>query len=71
VYSWYKSQSSSKVVVADELKINNFKGDTVTRSYKIYEEIQKEVVAFCEANKKYKGQDIISQALFEFIEKYK
>ncbi|TGA61446.1 hypothetical protein E5F31_06275 [Clostridioides difficile] len=71
VYNWYESQSSSKVVVADELKINNFKGDTVTRSYKIYEEIQKEFVAFCEANKKYKVQDIISQALFEFIEKYK
>ena len=71
VYSWYKSQSSSKVVVADELKINNFKGDTVTRSYKIYEDIQKEFLAFCEANKKYKVQDIISQALFEFIEKYK
>ncbi|MDS6330266.1 hypothetical protein REJ83_018345 [Clostridioides difficile] len=71
VYSWYKSQSSSKVVEADKLKINDFEGDTVTRSYKIYEDVQKEFVAFCEANKKYKVQDIISQALFEFIEKYK
>ncbi|MDV9712530.1 hypothetical protein RHG40_20575, partial [Clostridioides difficile] len=71
VYSWYKSQSSLKVVEADKLKINDFKGDTVTRSYKIYEDVQKDFVAFCEANKKYKVQDIISQALFEFIEKYK
>lgn len=71
VYSWYESQSSNKVVVADKLKINDFEGDTVTRSYKIYEDVQKEFVAFCEANKKYKVQDIVSQALFEFIEKYK
>ncbi|HDF2670722.1 hypothetical protein [Clostridioides difficile] len=71
VYSWYKSQSSSKVVEADKLKINDFKGDTVTRSYKIYEDVQKDFVAFCEVNKKYKVQDIVSQALFEFIEKYK
>ncbi|HDO9660872.1 TPA: hypothetical protein P5Q24_003881 [Clostridioides difficile] len=71
VYSWYKSQSSSKVVEADKLKINDFEGNTVTRSYKIYEDVQKEFVDFCEANKKYKVQDIISQALFEFIEKYK
>lgn len=71
VYSWYKSQSSLKVVEADKLKINDFKGDTVTRSYKIYEDVQKDFVTFCEVNKKYKVQDIISQALFEFIEKYK
>ncbi|HHS9374786.1 TPA: hypothetical protein ACTWRU_003733, partial [Clostridioides difficile] len=71
VYSWYESQSSNKVVEADKLKINDFEGDTVTRSYKIYEDVQKDFVAFCEANKKYKVQDIISQALFEFIEKYK
>lgn len=71
VYSWYKSQSSLKVVEADKLKINDFEGDTVTRSYKIYEDVQKDFVVFCEANKKYKVQDIISQALFEFIEKYK
>ncbi|MGO0904090.1 hypothetical protein ACYZFO_18625 [Clostridioides difficile] len=71
VYSWYKSQSSLKVVVADKLKINDFKGDTVTRSYKIYEDVQKDFVAFCEANKKYKVQDIISQALRDFMDKYK
>ncbi|MDX5760297.1 hypothetical protein SIK68_18945 [Clostridioides difficile] len=71
VYRGYESQSRNKVVGADKLKINDFKGNTVTRSYKVYEDIQKEFVAFCEANKKYRVQDIISQALKDFMDKYK
>lgn len=71
VYSWYESQSSNKVVGADKLNIDDFEGNIVTRSYKIYEDIQKEFVAFCEANKKYRVQDIISQALKDFMDKYK
>lgn len=71
VYSWYELQSSNKVVGADKLHIDDFKGDIVTRSYKVYEDIQKEFVGFCEANKKYRVQDIISQALREFMDKYK
>ncbi|MCC0705232.1 hypothetical protein IC213_19430 [Clostridioides sp. ES-S-0049-02] len=71
VYSWYESQSSNKVVGADKLNIDDFEGNIVTRSYKVYEDIQKEFVAFCEANKKYRVQDIISQALKDFMDKYK
>ncbi|MGG5404966.1 hypothetical protein ACQZSR_18890 [Clostridioides difficile] len=71
VYSWYESQSSNKVVGADKLNIDDFTGDIVVRSYKVYEDIQKEFVAFCEANKKYRVQDIISQALKDFMDKYK
>ncbi|MCC0785150.1 hypothetical protein IR152_19400 [Clostridioides sp. ES-S-0108-01] len=71
VYSWYESQSSNKVVGANKLNIDDFKGNIVTRSYKVYEDIQKEFVIFCEANKKYRVQDIISQALKDFMDKYK
>ncbi|HFL2404841.1 TPA: hypothetical protein ACG3PH_003765 [Clostridioides difficile] len=71
VYKWYESQSSNKVVEADKLNIDDFKGNIVTRSYKVYEDIQKEFVAFCEANKKFRVQDIISQAIREFMDKYK
>ncbi|WP_235640329.1 hypothetical protein [Clostridioides difficile] len=34
VYSWYESQSSNKVVGADKLNIDDFKGNIVVRSYK-------------------------------------
>ncbi|HBG4973707.1 TPA: hypothetical protein KQF34_003532 [Clostridioides difficile] len=70
VYKWYESQSSNKVVVAGKLNIDDFKGNIVTRSYKVYENVQKEFVAFCEANKKYRVQDIVSQALKDFMDKY-
>lgn len=68
VYSWYLE--SSNEVVNDNLKINDFEGEVVTRSYKIYEPIQKEFAEYCSSSK-YRVQDLISQALKEFLEKYR
>lgn len=68
VYKWYQ-ESSNKVVTGD-LTIDNFEGKVVTRSYKIYEDIQKEFAEFC-ASSKYRVQDLVSQAIKEFLEKYK
>lgn len=71
MYNWYKLQSSNKVVEAEKLKIEDFEGDLVVRSYKLYEPIQKEFTDFCKSNNKYKVQDILCQAIKEFLEKYK
>lgn len=71
MYNWYKLQSSNKVVETEKLKIEDFKGDLVVRSYKLYEPIQKEFTDFCKVNNKYKVQDILCQAIKEFLEKYK
>ena len=71
MYNWYKLQSSNKVVETDKLKIDDFEGDIVVRSYKLYEPIQQEFTDFCKVNNKYKVQDILSQALKEFLDKYK
>ena len=70
MYNWYKLQSSNKVVETEKLKIDDFEGDIVVRSYKLYESIQKEFTEFCKINNKYKVQDILSQALKEFLDKY-
>lgn len=70
MYNWYKLQSSNKVVEAERLSIEDFDGDIVVRSYKLYEPIQKEFADFCKVNNKYKVQDILSQALKEFLDKY-
>lgn len=70
MYEWYKLESSKKVVATESLKIDDFKGDIVVRSYKLYETIQKDFTDFCKANNKYKVQDILSQAIKEFLEKY-
>ena len=70
MYNWYKLQSSNKVVQTEKFKVDDFEGDIVVRSYKLYEPIQKDFLEFCKRNNKYKVQDILSQALKEFLDKY-
>ena len=71
MYDWYKLQSSNKVVQAEKFEVDDFEGDIVVRSYKLYEPVQREFLEFCKRNNKYKVQDILSQALKEFLDKYK
>jgi len=59
LYSWYL-ESSKKVVATEKLNISDFEGDLVTRSYKLYEPIQKDFAEFCKKNNKYKVGDIIT-----------
>ena len=70
MYDWYKLQSSNKVVQTEKFKVDDFEGNIVVRSYKLYEPIQREFLEFCKKNNKYKVQDILSQALKEFLDKY-
>lgn len=70
IYLWYKNQEKQNQE-SDKLVIDDFEGDVISRSFKIYEPIQKEFVEFCKANNKYKIQDIISQFIKEGLEKYK
>lgn len=70
MYEWYKLKSSNNVVENKKLIIEDFDGDVVVRSYKLYEPIQKEFAEFCKGNK-YKVQDLLSQAIKDFLDKYK
>lgn len=69
VYGWYQ-KSRNNIVVEDKLEIDDFEGKVVVRSYKLYEPIQKEFAEFCSISK-YRVQDILSQVLREFLDKYK
>ena len=71
MYNWYKLQSSNKVVQTEKFKVDDFEGEIVVRSYKLYEPIQKDFLEFCKRNNKYKVQDILSQFIKEGLEKYK
>ena len=71
MYNWYKLQSSNKVVQTEKFKVDDFEGDIVVRSYKLYEPIQREFLEFCKKNNKYKVQDILSQFIKEGLEKHK
>lgn len=69
VYSWYELQNN--VVEKVELRIDSNNNDTVTRSFKIYEDIYKEFIELCDKHNTFKKQDILSQAIKEFVNKYK
>ena len=71
MYNWYKLQNSNDVVEANRFAIKEFKGDTVARSFKLYDSVQKDFMKFCKKNNKYKVQDILSTLLDEAMKKYK
>lgn len=54
-----------------DINIKKFGGNTVSRCYRIYEEVQKEFSKFCKENSNYKVQDILSRALYEYMENNK
>ena len=53
------------------IDITTFTGDTANRSFRIDSNVLKDFNTFCKKNKKYKKQDLLSQAIHEFIDKYK
>ncbi|MGL5713753.1 MAG: hypothetical protein ACRCXT_19115 [Paraclostridium sp.] len=71
VYKWYEKEHEVIDVTPNELKIDTFEGEAVSRAYKFYPDVQKDFIEFCKKNKQYKSQDIICQALKEFMDKYK
>ena len=54
-----------------ELELLEFDCDTVTRAYRMYEDVQKDFKIFCKKHSEYKVQDIVSTALVEFMNKRK
>ena len=52
---------------SSELNIKKFEGKTVSRCYRLYEEVQKDFSKFCKENSNYKVQDILSMALYEYM----
>lgn len=54
-----------------DIDLTTFTGTTENRSFRVDSNVLKEFNSFCKKNKKYKKQDLLSQALKEFIDKYK
>lgn len=71
VYKWYEKEHEVIDITPQELKIDKFEGKAIPRSYKFYPDIQNDFIEFCKKHKQYKSQDIICQALKEFMDKYK
>ena len=54
-----------------DINILEFDCNTVTRAYRMYEDVQKDFKIFCKKHSEYKVQDLISTALVEFMNKRK
>lgn len=65
-----KEATPAKSAIKD-IELMSFTGDTANRSFRIDSNVLKDFNTFCKRNKKYKKQDLLSQAIQEFIDKYK
>lgn len=71
VIDWYEKKQKN-VIEIPELKINAraLHGNLTLKTYKLYESAIKKITDFIEKHPQFKQQDIISQALIEFAERY-
>lgn len=67
---WYELQKSVIDVTPPKLDIPPTDAEPVTRSFKIYPDVNEDFKEFCSKNNNYKVQDIISFAIRQFLEKY-
>lgn len=69
--NWYSKQKD--IIESSNLKIdrNKFTGEIKVTTIRIYEDVWKSFKKFSEEFKEYKNQDLLSQALLEFLYKYK
>lgn len=63
---------NKNIIDIPELKIDseNFTGDIKAKTFKVYQSVLDDFIEFSEKNN-YKMQDLISQAIYEFVNKYK
>lgn len=70
MFQWYELQKSVIDVTPSKLNIPPTDAEPVTRSFKIYPDVNEDFKNFCSKNNNYKVQDIISFAIREFLDKY-
>lgn len=71
MWSWFSKQKN--IVEPLELKISReqFEGEIVAKTFRVHKNILNEFLQFADDNKQYKQQDLVSKALYEFLQKYK
>ena len=73
MYKWYELQKSNENIIDIEipkLEILPTSQEAVSRSFKVYKDVMDEFSDFCKKNNNYKVQDILTQAMREFLDKY-
>jgi hypothetical protein len=71
VINWFDDMQLHNEKVKSEFKIRDFKKDeAISRTFVVYSKVLERYINFCETHEAYKRQDIFSQALVEFLDKY-
>lgn len=69
---YIRNKNIIDIDVSNKLEINlSGTDEVITRTIKIYKGINENWKVFCDKNKQFKMQDLYSQALYEFMIKYK
>ena len=63
--------TNTTTATSSKLKVKKLKGNKVTRSFTLNEQVQKDFKAFCKANSEYEVGEILATAMLEYMEKYK
>lgn len=74
IIQWFnKEKKEENIIDLPELKIDKtkFKDDVKVTTVRLYSNIKEEFKKFAEKYPEYKSQDLYSQALLEFMQKYK
>lgn len=71
IWDWYSTQKN--VVEPIELKISRekFGSEVAAKTFRVHKSVLLEFLQFSDEHGEYKQQDLVSQALLEFIQKYK
>lgn len=70
---WFNNRAGEMEAAATKEGLyisDKLQGELKNKSFLVYSTVLDKLNNFCEAHKEYKRQDIYSQALLEFIEKY-
>lgn len=68
---WYKENKEKNTNVIDVIQINLPDADHSVRSMRVNDIVWEQWQKFCKKCNAYKSQDLVGQALLEFMEKYK
>jgi len=70
--NWYESKHKN-VIELPSLKIekSKFESEIVTRAFRVHKKVLDCFMELAETHPQYKQQDLMSQALFEFVERYR
>lgn len=70
--NWYETKHKN-VIELPELKIDKklLKGDVVVKTYRVNSIAVKEFEALCAKHKEFTTQNLLSQAIIEFVERYR